>query len=100
MAHSIELEINHQVMMNNTKISATLVNEQCLLLPVSNKQSVTILDNARFHRRGILRGMQGKKRREVEHLASIFNATGGIFDQKHRRCVNCQQGLVSCFYFN
>ncbi|MFC5921693.1 hypothetical protein ACFPVS_13525, partial [Neisseria weixii] len=57
-----------------------------LILPVSNKQSVTILDNARFHRRGILRGMQGKKRREVEHLASIFNATGGIFDQKHRRC--------------
>ena len=47
-------------------------------------------------RNGFLRQnprMQGKNHSKVEHLASIFNATDGDFDQKYRHCVNGQQTL-------
>ena len=37
--------------------------------------------------------MQGKKHSKIGHLASIFDAAGADFYQKHRRKADCQQTL-------
>ncbi len=37
--------------------------------------------------------MPGKKRSKVNTLRAFLTPQTGIFDQKHRRCVNCQQTL-------
>lgn len=83
--------------------------EQCLL-PALNKQSVIILDNARFHRMGILREMAQKLGHKIlplrpysPELNPIEHTWANI--KRHMRtglsCYsNFADALVSYFYFN
>ncbi|EKY09216.1 hypothetical protein HMPREF9120_00537 [Neisseria sp. oral taxon 020 str. F0370] len=44
--------------------------------------------------------MQGKKHSKVGHLASIFDAAGGIFTKKHRRKADCHKNTAAMLIVN
>lgn len=83
--------------------------EQCLL-PVLNKQSVIILDNARFHRMGILHEMAQKLGHKILPLSPYspelnpIEHTWANIKRYMRAILPCYSDftdtLASYFYFN